>query len=192
MDLLTTYNHDSTNRDSVVGIATGYVLDDRGVRVRVPVGSRILFFSSSRQALWPTQPPIQWVAGGLSSGVKRPGREAHQSRPTSAEVKIKCGSIHPLPHTSSWLSAYLVKQRDIYTFLNTQLGTTSNYSATGNLHNSQITTAPAKPFPDFCLNQLYPGNGFQQWKFFSFKLSGPLFTASRAELTIFSNFLSCL
>jgi hypothetical protein len=30
--------------------------------------------------------------------------------------------------------------------LYTRLGTTSNYSATANLHNSQITTAPAKPF----------------------------------------------
>jgi hypothetical protein len=34
-------------RNSVVGIATGYGLDDRGVEVRVPVGSRI--FSSPRR-----------------------------------------------------------------------------------------------------------------------------------------------
>jgi hypothetical protein len=34
------------SRDSVVGIATGYGLDDRGVGVRVPVGSRV--FSSLR------------------------------------------------------------------------------------------------------------------------------------------------
>jgi hypothetical protein len=33
-------------RESVIGIATGYRLDDRGVGVRVPVGSRI--FSSTR------------------------------------------------------------------------------------------------------------------------------------------------
>jgi hypothetical protein len=31
-------------RDSSVGIATSYGLDDRGVRVRVPVGSRIFCF----------------------------------------------------------------------------------------------------------------------------------------------------
>jgi hypothetical protein len=31
--------------------------------------------------------------------------------------------------------------------LHTWLRTTSNCSATANLHNSQITTAPAKPFP---------------------------------------------
>jgi hypothetical protein len=32
------------SRDSVVGIATGYGLDNRGVGVRVPVGSRIFSF----------------------------------------------------------------------------------------------------------------------------------------------------
>jgi hypothetical protein len=31
--------------------------------------------------------------------------------------------------------------------LYTRLGTTINYSATINLHNSQITKPPAKPFP---------------------------------------------
>jgi hypothetical protein len=35
----------------------------------------------------------------------------------------------------------------IYWPLFTPLGTTSNYSATANLHNSQITAAPAKLFP---------------------------------------------
>jgi hypothetical protein len=35
------------SRDSIVGIASGYGLDDRGVGVRVPVGSRI-FSSPSR------------------------------------------------------------------------------------------------------------------------------------------------
>jgi hypothetical protein len=41
-----------TNQDSVVGIATGYGLDDGGVGVRVPVGSKI--FSSPRypDRLW--------------------------------------------------------------------------------------------------------------------------------------------
>jgi hypothetical protein len=40
---------------------------------------------SSRQALGPTQPPIQGVPG-----VKQPGREADHSPPTSAEVKKTC------------------------------------------------------------------------------------------------------
>jgi hypothetical protein len=40
-----------------------------------------------RTALGPTQPPIQWVQGALSLGVKRPGSEADHSPPSSAEVK---------------------------------------------------------------------------------------------------------
>jgi hypothetical protein len=35
----------------------------------------------------PTQPPVQWVQEVLSLGVKLSGREADNSRPTSAEVK---------------------------------------------------------------------------------------------------------
>jgi hypothetical protein len=38
-------------------------------------------------ALGPTQPPIQWVLGALSLGVKRPGHEADHSPPSSAEFK---------------------------------------------------------------------------------------------------------
>jgi hypothetical protein len=41
----------------------------------------------SRTALGPTQPPIQWVPEALSLGVKRLGREADHSPPSSAEVK---------------------------------------------------------------------------------------------------------
>jgi hypothetical protein len=41
-----------------------------------------LFSMSSSPALGLTQPPIQWVPG-----VKRPGREADNSAPDSAEVK---------------------------------------------------------------------------------------------------------
>jgi hypothetical protein len=75
------------SRDIVVGIVTGYGLDDRGVGVRVPVESRM--FSSSRRPgrLGSTQPPIQWVAGAPSPGVKRSGREAVLSFTASAEVK---------------------------------------------------------------------------------------------------------
>jgi hypothetical protein len=43
------------------------------------------FFSSSPPR--PTQPPIQWSSGALSLRVKRPGREADHSPPSSAEVK---------------------------------------------------------------------------------------------------------
>jgi hypothetical protein len=40
------------SRDSVVGIATGYGLDNQGVGVRVPVGSRIFSSSCHPDQLW--------------------------------------------------------------------------------------------------------------------------------------------
>jgi hypothetical protein len=46
-----------------------------------------LFTTLSRTSLEPIQPPIQRVSGVPSLGVKRPGREADHSPPSSAEVK---------------------------------------------------------------------------------------------------------
>jgi len=43
--------------------------------------------TASRPALGPTQPPIQWVPGALSLGVKWLGHEADHPPPYSAEVK---------------------------------------------------------------------------------------------------------
>jgi hypothetical protein len=43
--------------------------------------------TASRTALEPTQPPIQWVPGTLSLGVKLPVHESEHSSPSSAEVK---------------------------------------------------------------------------------------------------------
>jgi hypothetical protein len=57
-------------------------------RVRFPVGLGIfLFITASRTAQGPTQPPIKWVPGALSLGVRRPGREADHSPPSSTDVK---------------------------------------------------------------------------------------------------------
>jgi hypothetical protein len=87
------------SRDSAVSIVAGYGLDDQGVRVRVPVGARIFHFSMSpRPALGSTRPPIQWVTGALSLGVKRPGREADLSPPISAEVKKMWTSTSTSPY----------------------------------------------------------------------------------------------
>jgi hypothetical protein len=91
-----TSNGNIRSRDGVVGIATGYGLDDRGVGVRVPVESRI-FFSPRRPASYPMG------TGALSPGVKWPGLEADHT--SNVSMSRKCGSIHPLPHTSSWRSA---------------------------------------------------------------------------------------
>jgi hypothetical protein len=46
-----------------------------------------LFTTAFRTALEPTQPPLQWVPGNLSLGVKRLGLEADHLPPSSAEVK---------------------------------------------------------------------------------------------------------
>jgi hypothetical protein len=65
---------------------------------RLPGGGLgiFLFTTASRPALGPTQPPIQWVPGALSLGVKRLGREADHSPPSSAEVK-NAWSCTPTP-----------------------------------------------------------------------------------------------
>jgi hypothetical protein len=71
-------NNHCQSRNSVVGIATSYGLDDRGVRVRVPVESRIFSSPNRSDGLW--GPPNL-----LSNGYR--GREADHSPPTSAEAK---------------------------------------------------------------------------------------------------------
>jgi hypothetical protein len=93
------------SRDSSVGIANGYGLDDGGVGVLVPVGSRI--FSSLRRPgrLWvnPTSYPV-------GAGVKRPGREADHS-PLTSEGKETWISTSTLRH--AFMSCLLVKYSDI-------------------------------------------------------------------------------
>jgi len=64
---------------SSVGIATDYGLDGPGSN---PGGDEI--FCSSRPALGPTQPPVQWVPG-LPQGQRRPRREAEPPSHLSAE-----------------------------------------------------------------------------------------------------------
>jgi hypothetical protein len=53
-------------------IVSDYGLDDRVIEVRHLTGTEDFFLApASRQAPRPTQPPIQWVPGVLSPGVKR-------------------------------------------------------------------------------------------------------------------------
>jgi hypothetical protein len=92
------------SRGSVVGIATAYGMNDRGVGVRAPVGSRI--FSSPRRTDRLLGPPKLLSNGyrGLFRGGKAPGSEADHSLPTSAKVK-KMWIYTSTPHTSPWRSA---------------------------------------------------------------------------------------
>ena len=71
----------NVDRDSSVGVATGYELDGPGIESQW----RRDFPHLSSLALGPTQPPVQWVPG-LSRGKERPGRDADPSSPSSAVV----------------------------------------------------------------------------------------------------------
>jgi hypothetical protein len=56
--------------------------------------------TASRPAVGPTQPHGKSVAGAFSAVVKRPGREADHSPPSSAEVN-NGGDTTPLPSKPS-------------------------------------------------------------------------------------------
>jgi hypothetical protein len=92
----------------------GYGLDCRGFeslqRLRI-----FLLTTMSRLALWPTQPPIHWVPGTFSLGLKQLGHEADHPPPSSAEVK-ECMELYlHFPNMPSWCGAQL-KHRDNFTF----------------------------------------------------------------------------
>jgi hypothetical protein len=104
------------SRDSSVGIALGYGLDDRGSRVRFLAWAGNFFSTTaSRTNLGPTSLLSKWVTGALSLRVKRPGREVDHSSPSSAEVK-DCVELYLHSHNAlPWLGAQL-KHRDNFTF----------------------------------------------------------------------------
>jgi hypothetical protein len=84
--------------------ALGFGLDDWWFESRYGLGF-FFFFTVSRPALGPTQPPIQWITEAVSLGVKRPGREADHSPPSSAEVK-ECVELYlHSSSTPSWHGA---------------------------------------------------------------------------------------
>jgi hypothetical protein len=77
-------------RVATVDIETWFGLDYLGVRHQVLTRPRIFLSPHCPNQLWGAiQHPINWICGGeLSPGVKLLEREADQSPPTSAEVKI--------------------------------------------------------------------------------------------------------
>jgi hypothetical protein len=66
-------------------MATGWTIGVLGFDSRRGLGI-CLFTTVSRTTLGPTQPPIQWIPGAVSLGIKRQGREADHSPPSSAEA----------------------------------------------------------------------------------------------------------
>jgi hypothetical protein len=83
--------------DSSVGIALGYGLDDRGSRVRFPERAGN-FSPHHRVQNGSGAHPASYLVGSRDSfpRVKRPGREADHSHPSSAEVK-NAWSYTPTP-----------------------------------------------------------------------------------------------
>jgi hypothetical protein len=61
------------SRDNVVGIATGYGLDNGGVGVRVPVGPRIFFSPLRPDWLWGPPSFLSMDTGGSFPGGKAAG-----------------------------------------------------------------------------------------------------------------------
>jgi hypothetical protein len=103
------------SRDSVVGTATGYGLDDQGVGVRVPVGSRI--FTS------PRRPDRHWGPPSLlSNGYRRLvplGQSGSVKLTTHLQLvpkSRKCGSLHPLhwAHSAATCSRWFLVRGFFY------------------------------------------------------------------------------
>jgi hypothetical protein len=90
-------------------------MDDRGSTVRFPVGPGIFLFTTmSRLALWPAQPPIQWILEAVSLGVNWLGHEADHSPLSSAKVKKAWSYTSTPPYV--FIAWCLVKHRDNFTF----------------------------------------------------------------------------
>jgi hypothetical protein len=93
----------------------GWTIGVLGFDSRLRLGI-FLSTAASRTVLGPTQPPIQWVPGVLSVGVKRLRLQADHSPPSSTEVK-ECVELYlHSPSRPPWRVAQL-KHRDNFTSL---------------------------------------------------------------------------
>jgi hypothetical protein len=94
------------SRDSSVGIALGYGLDNRGPRFRFLAGAGNISFHH-RVEYGCGAHPASYPVGTRDSfpGVKRPGREADHSLPSSAEVKESVELYLHSANTPSWRGA---------------------------------------------------------------------------------------
>jgi hypothetical protein len=98
------------NRDSSVGMALGYGLNDGGSRVQFPAG--VGNFSLHRRVQNGSGAhPASYPMGirSFSLGVKRPGRKADYSPTSSAEAKEWVELYFHYPNTPSWRGAQFKK-----------------------------------------------------------------------------------
>jgi hypothetical protein len=94
------------SRDSSVGIALGYGLDDRGSRVQFPAGAGNFSLHHGVQngsGAHPASSPMG--TRGSFPEIKRPGREADHPPPSNAEVKELVELYFQSTNTSSWRGA---------------------------------------------------------------------------------------
>jgi hypothetical protein len=99
------------SQDSIVIIVTSYRLDNCGVGVWVAVGSRIFSSPHHPDGVW--GPPNLLPSGYRGQSGRGMKLTNHlQLVPRSR----KCWSVHTLPYTPSWHSAWLVNNKDNCTF----------------------------------------------------------------------------
>jgi hypothetical protein len=84
------------------GIALGYGLHNGGVRV--PTG--IFLFTTSRRALGPIQPSVQWVPGDVSMGARGRGAKLNANLSLVPRSWMR-GAVPPFPNTPLWRGAQL-------------------------------------------------------------------------------------
>jgi hypothetical protein len=91
------------SRGSSGSIVSDYGLDDRAIGVRSQAGAKDFFSltSVSRLALWPTQPPVQWVPGVLCPGAKRGQSVTLTTHPIQCRGREWVGAKPLLPPSAS-------------------------------------------------------------------------------------------
>jgi hypothetical protein len=105
---ITIRNTGAVIAQSVLHWATGWTIGVLGFDSRRGL-ENFLFTTASRTALGPTQPPIQWVTGALSLGVKL---TTHINLVPRSRMR---GAIPPFPQYV-FMAWCLVKHRDNFTF----------------------------------------------------------------------------
>jgi hypothetical protein len=136
------------SRDSSVSITHGYGLVDWGFTSQH--GLRIFLFPTavSTPILGTTQPPVQWVSRTLSVEVKRPGREADHSPPSSAEVNNAWSYTFTPPIRLHGL-VFSEAQGQLHLYLyGSDIQSSLNFTSTTpiRLHAKVLSTRKALPF----------------------------------------------